>query len=262
MLVHLDSQCVVSDDGCARNMESMLARGLPFCTPQPERAGQLAVIGSGPSVRDYLDELKAWDGDVWAVNGAYGYLIENGIIPHGFVGLDPVAGLAEYVECARPETVFYLSGMCDPAVFDALKGFKVEVWMPRQAGIEYKAGMYLVPGGTTCLTRAPGLAKMLGWRDVTIYGADSSFDGERYAYGKKYKEDSSETEITKVFTSDGQGPFYSDQALLKQASQFGVLAETKAIKLKFRCGGLLAAHLNQPMIDRDLHDEFNRINAA
>lgn len=261
MLIHLDSACVVDDTGCARNLELCLARGLSLCEPLPERAGQLAVVGAGPSVRDYLDELRTWPGEIWATNGAYEWLLEQDIVPHGFLGLDPLPGLAEYVRKARKETTFYISGMCAPEMFDALEGFDIRVWFPKQMGVPFRPGLWLVPGGTTALTRAPGLAKMLGWRDVTIYGADSSFDTERYAYGKRFKEDSP-SEGTRVFLMTGEGPFYSDQALLKQASQFGVLAQTKAINLKFRCGGLLGAYLRAPTEDEDLHDEYNRRAAA
>ena len=258
-LIHLDSRCVVDDAGCAANLATALARGLPSCKPLPERMGRLAVVGAGPSVRGFLDELRAWDGEIWAVNGAYAYLIENGIVPHGFVALDPLPGLAEYVAKAHPATVHYISLMCDPAVFDALAGSHVMTWIPAQdhANIHFPQNSYLVPGGTTALTRTPALAKMLGWRDVTIYGADCSFDQvSRYAYPHgTYKEDS-RSEVVPVMCND-EGPFYSEEALLKQASQFGVLSQTKAIKLSFRCGGLLDAYLRAPMMDVDLHDAYN-----
>lgn len=228
----------------------------------PERTDRLAVVGSGPSVRDYLDELWDFEGDIWAVNGAYGFLLEHGIIPDAFVGLDPLPGLAEYVACARKETTHYLSGMCDPAVFDALKDFHVVLWFPAQKNVRFRPGTYLVPGGTTCLTRMPALAKMLGWRDVTIYGADSSYAEDRYAYRCGTYGEDSKAEVNRVFCN-GEGPFYTEEALLKQASQFCVLAQTTAIKLQFRCGGLLDAALRAPTFERDLHDEYNaRINAA
>jgi hypothetical protein len=257
-LIHLDSRCVVNDDGCALNLKSALARGLPTCTPQPERSGRLAVVGAGPSVRDYLDELSGYD-EVWAVNGAYEYLLEQNIFPQGFVALDPLPGLAHYVKRAHQNTVHYISLMCDPSVFDALGGFQVMTWIPAQdvTSLVFPPGSYLVPGGTTALTRTPALAKMLGWRDVTIYGADCSFDEQsRYVYPHgKFKEDSTDTVIP-VMCND-EGPFYSEEALLKQASQLGVLSQTKAIKLSFRCGGLLDAHLRAPMMDVDLHDAYN-----
>jgi hypothetical protein len=260
-LIHLDSRCVVDDEGCAANLYAALARNLPSCQPTPDRAGRLAVCGAGPSVRTYLDELSEYD-EVWAVNGAYGFLLDQGIVPQGFVALDPLPGLAEYVKAAHKDTTHYISLMCDPSVFDALEGFKVKTWVPAQPGhFKFPPGLALVPGGTTALTRTPALAKLLGWRDVTIFGADCSFDIEgRYAYKDgTYKEDSKDTVIP-VMCND-EGPFYSEEALLKQCSQFGVLAETKAIKLSFRVGGLLDAYLRSPLVDVDLHDAYNEFHA-
>lgn len=262
MLVHLDSRCVVNDEGCALNLKSALARGLPSCSPQPERAGRLAVVGAGPSVRDFLHELSEYD-EVWAVNGAYAYLLEQGIFPQGFVALDPLPGLAEYVKCANPDTVHYISLMCDPSVFDALDGYKVMTWIPAQdaSNVVFPQGSYLIPGGTTALTRTPAVAKMMGWRDVTIFGADCSFSNEsRYVYPQgTFKEDSTD-KVIPVMCND-EGPFYSEEALLKQCSQFGVLSQTKAIKLSFRCGGLLDAYLRSPMMETDLHDAYNDFQA-
>lgn len=257
-LIHLDSRCVVNDEGCAINLKSALARGLPSCTPQPERAGRLAVVGAGPSVRDYLTELKDYD-EVWAVNGAYEYLLEQQIVPHGFVALDPLPGLADYVKRPHPDTVHYISIMCDPSVFDALDGYQVMTWIPAQdaSNVVFPVGSYLLPGGTTALSRTPALAKLMGWQDVTIFGADCSFDdSSRYVYPHgKFKEDSI-ADVVPVMCND-EGPFYSEEALLKQASQLGVLAQTKAIKLSFRCGGLLDAFLRSPMMETDLHDAYN-----
>ena len=260
-LIHLDSRCVVDDGGCALNLQSALARSLPACQPLPDRAGRLAICGAGPSLRGFLHELNEYDA-IWAVNGAYGFLLSHNIVPQGFVALDPVPGLAEYVKDAHKDTTHYISLMCDPSVFDALEGFAVKTWIPAQptASIKFPPGSYLVPGGTTALTRTPALAKLEGWRDVTIFGADCSFDeAGRYAYRDGTYQEDSKSDVISVMCND-EGPFYSEEALLKQASQFGVLSQTKAIKLSFRCGGLLDAYLRAPMVDIDLHDAYNEYN--
>lgn len=257
MLVqHLDSVCVVDDEGCDHNMDSMFDRGLPLCKKLPERADKLAVVGAGPSARDYIEEIKEYP-EVWTVNGAYGFLLESGIVADGFVAVDPLPELAEYVRDAQPETTFYIGAFCDPSVFDALDGFKVEVWFPAGHGAKYRPGTLLVPGGTTALTRAPALAYMLGWRDVTIYGGDSSFDEwGRYAYESGlYKADSNRGGYTVM--CNGEGPFYTEEALLRQACQFGCIAQNKQIDLKFRCKGLLDAFIRSPTLERDIHDEYN-----
>lgn len=246
MITVLDSQCVVSSEGCEQNMRSALSRGLPLCTPQPERTDRLAIVGSGPSVRDYLDELMGYE-NVWACNGAYGYLLSQGVVPNGFLGVDPLPGLAQYVGKAHPRTTFYLSALCDPEVFDALDGFNIEVWFPEQTGVKFPAGHWMIPGGTTGLTRAPFLARMLGFRDITIYGADSSAEAGRYCYEHGTYNEDTKAPLNPVMIN-GEGPFWCELSMLKQISQFGVIAQLHP-EWKFRCGGLLAAFLRAPMQD-------------
>jgi len=249
LITHLDSQCVVSSEDCERNLRSALARNLPLCSEQPERIGKLAVVGSGPSVRGYLDELRGWPGEIWAINGAYNFLQDNGIVPHGFVGVDPLPGLADYLRRPNEKTTFYLSGLCDPATFDALDGHKVKLWFPEQLSVNYPQGLWLVGGGTTALTRAPFLSRMLGWRDLTIYGADSSFErGKRYAYRDGTYAEDSKAPINSV-SINGEGPFDTELCLLKQVSQLGVIAMYFTSKIEIKCGGLMDAYLRAPVMN-------------
>jgi hypothetical protein len=265
-ITHLDSQCVVDTESCERNLHEVLSRGYSQCVPLPERTGKLAVVGSGPSVSDYLDELKSWDGEIWATNGAYNYLLDHGIVAHGFCGVDPLPGLAEYVKQVKPETTCYLSGLCDISVFEALDRGQIRVWFPSQEPIKFPHGCWVVPGGTTMLTRAPFLAKMLGWRDVTIYGADSSYArlsgwqklraaiglrGWRYVYKDGRFAEDSKAPLNRVICNGEV--FDTEIGLIKQVSQFGVIAQWPEIKLTFKCGGLLDAYLRAPTEEHDLH---------
>ena len=163
--------------------EIEFARGLPWATRQPERTGALAIVGSGPSVGRRLEPLRHWSGEIWAINGAYDYLLGHGIVPHGFFCVDPLPGLAEYVANAQRETTFYVAATCHPAVLDALAGFNVVLWFPEQESRIYPEGATEITGGTSAFARAPFMAHALGWRDMTIFGADSSFESTgQYCY--------------------------------------------------------------------------------
>lgn len=258
----LETICVVDLDGRSANLERNLQRGLPWAGREPEREGQLAIVGSGPSVRTRLDKLRQWPGEIWAINGAYDYLLTEGIIPHGFWGIDPLPGLAGYVKNARPETTFYIAATCDPSVFDALAGHKVVLWFPAcEQDASYPEDAVLVTGGVTVLTRAPYGALMMGWRDITIFGADSSFDEDddrRYCYQHgTYAEDSQA--IFNVVTLDGETRFLTEINLMKQVANFGVIHNQFRGMLKFDCDGLMAAWLEAPT--QDIVDRHGNLTA-
>jgi hypothetical protein len=246
MLEAIPSFCIVDNEGCRRNAESALRRGLPTCGWGPKRTGQLAIVGSGPSVRDHLDELRSWSGEIWATNGAYRFLLDNGIVPHAFVGLDPVPGLKEYVERRDEQTTFLMSSVCDPCVFDELSDADVYLWHSKQGDFSYPEGSCVVGGGTTCLTRMPYLAHLLGWRDMTMFGADSSFTERNYCYENRFAEDTDRPRFPVVV--NGQ-EFVSELSLIKQVSVFGVMQTLFNGRLKFKCGGLLDAFLKSPIHD-------------
>jgi hypothetical protein len=71
-----------------------------------------------------------------------------------------------YVLNPHRETTFYTAAICDPSLFDNLYGTKVLLWFPEAEDASYPDGALIVQGGTTAVTRA---------RDITLYGADSSF---------------------------------------------------------------------------------------
>lgn len=239
------SICVVDEETCASNVRSALARGLPVCRRSPRRTGRLAIVGSGPSVLDYIEELRTWPGEIWAINGAYDFLRGEGIVPHGFVGMDPVPGLAEYVAKTHKDTTYFISSVCDPAVFDALKDQHVWLWHSKWDAMPYPADQCIVSGGTTCITRAPFLGNLLGWRDMVIFGADSSYTDTPYCYRHgTFKEDTTRPRM-KVRVN-GQ-VFETELALTKQAAQLSAMNEILHDQLTFRCGGLLQALLSAPM---------------
>jgi hypothetical protein len=253
----LESLLPVTDDEFAHNLQVNLGRDIPRCEPLPERENnRLAIVGSGPSVRDYLDEIKSFDGEVWAINGAYNFLQDEGIVCN-FLGCDPLPGLCDYLNKPHADSVFYIAGTADPTTFDAVEGYDVRMWFLKSQNIKYPPGLWAVIGGTTVLLRAPFLAWMLGFRDLTFFGADSSFDPKgRYCYETGTYQWDSKAPVNEVYTPDGKGPFYTEICLLKQVSQFHAIREIYRGKMEFRCGGLLDAFMRSPVYDDSMleHD--------
>lgn len=244
----LESLLPVTDEEFKKNLHTNLERSIPRCEPLPERKNnRIAIVGSGPSVRDFIEEIRNFDGAVWAINGAYNFLQDQGIIADGFTGCDPLPGLCDYLKRPNRKTTFYLAGTVDPTTFDAVEGYDVRMWFLKSENIKYPPGLWTVTGGTTMLLRAPFLAHMMGFRDITFYGADSSFDqNKRYCYKDGSYQWDSEAPINWVMTEGGEGPFPTEICLIKQIAQFHAIRQIYRDKMEFRCGGLLAAFMRAP----------------
>ena len=252
----LESHCIVNEEGRSANLKANLASGLPVLsrvTPEHERP--LLIVGSGPSVSGLVEYVKEWPGDVWAINGAYDYLLSHGLICEGFFGLDPLPQLADYVRNANDYTTFYLVSVCDPAVLDALAGHKVLLWhaMAEDRG-KYPEGHQMIYGGTTAVTRAPFLALALGYRDINMIGVDSSYDKERGQYC--YQWGTYETDIAEMtipVSCNGEGPFFTEIGLCKQVAQLGTMLAAfnrdNKERLKIHPAGLMGAFMRSPTLD-------------
>ena len=110
-------------------------------------------------------------------------MLKRGIKPAAFVGLDPEEILKDYL-IEMPDVTYYLAGQVHPGVFDHLKGKNVRLWFPADPDVKFPVGAVPVYGGSTCLSRAPNLAYLLGWRDVHIIGGDSSYTRKSHVYGE------------------------------------------------------------------------------
>lgn len=151
------------------------------------------IVGGGPSVADFTDEIRKRQEDgyaVFVVNGAPAFLDRHGITTDFHVLMDARPGNVCFVEKPSKATAYLVSSQCDPALFDALDGYEVVMW--HAAGGDGTVdvvneceppGSMLVSGGSTSSLRAMNIAFILGFRELALYGFDSSNrDGEKHAY--------------------------------------------------------------------------------
>lgn len=155
----IHTQCHVSGETLARNIAS--APDLPA----PSGVGKLAVVGGGHSLKDNLEVLRAWDGDIWAVNATYDYLTAQGIDAYAY-SVDPHPMTAVLFKNAHKAVV---AEHCDPSVFKALDGRDV----------------YVIDGSTTGPTSAvvatvAGL--QAGYDHVTFFGCEGSYGETTHLY--------------------------------------------------------------------------------
>lgn len=179
--------CVYDAEKRQAHLDSAVKRKLSLCINRKERPGKVAIVASGPSASDYIDLLKEWDGEIWGINGAFAWLMHRGVKPTGFVGLDPEPILKDYLIETPQDATYYIAASCHPDVFDHLKDRNVRLWFPADSQVKQPSEARPVYGGSTCLTRAPNLARLLGWCEVHIFGGDSSFTHKSHVYGAQDK---------------------------------------------------------------------------
>lgn len=156
MKLRIEAKCCVDGETLKRNTS------ISSKWPDPSGSGHLAVVGGGPSVENHIETLKAWPGDVWAINGAYWWCIENGISAT-FYSVDPEPILAEYMAGA---TKAVIAAHCDPSAFTG-------------EHITCAKGDY--PGPTSA-TAAALIAINAGYSKVTWFGCESNYGESTHVY--------------------------------------------------------------------------------
>jgi hypothetical protein len=135
--------------------------------PSPKAtARKLAVVGGGKSVQDHLLELQKWDGEIWGINGAAGWLRGNFIDATLFTISPTKAYPREYL---RGITRAILADHCDPWLFDDLKRVVVSTFDSDG-------------NGPTSVCAAIPLSLNMGYEEVSIFGCEGSYDGQTHIY--------------------------------------------------------------------------------
>ena len=208
-----DIDCVSDFETRQKHIDNAIARDLPRVITRKRRKGKVAVVASGPSVGDYVDLLKSWDGEIWGINRALEWMRHRGIKPTGFLGIDPEWFLKECIPNIPEDVTYYLAAQVHPGVFDYLKDRNVKLWFMADGQVNLPSDAHLIYGGSTCLGRAPNLAYALGYRDVHIFGGDSSYTHKQYVHGDDLPKNWVPAEINGRI-------FKTQRNLIQQASEF------------------------------------------
>jgi hypothetical protein len=165
------------DSNIERNLDRPYT---PFNGLLSSKSGAVAVVGSGPSLKANWQKLKKFRGDLLACNAAFQFLLERGITPNYFMCFDADRLMLEFMTPVKGPT-YLISSRCPPEAFDLVKGCDVVMWhaagdLNLQAILERRNLMEpMVTGGSAAVTRAMHLAHALGYREIHLWGADSSF---------------------------------------------------------------------------------------
>lgn len=190
----LDSVCNTAEDQRLSNARSAIARDLLWFDLAPAHNGHVCLVGGGPSLVDTLDELK-WRASIgqqiWALNGTARFLYRNGICPNVLVVADARPENVDFLGELNRGISVYLASQCHPELFEAAQDFDLEttLWHTNSAGMEellkdeQARPVHLIGGGSTVGLNAMVLAFAAGYREMHLYGFDSSYrDDAHHAY--------------------------------------------------------------------------------
>lgn len=211
-----------------RNVAYACSLGLKTLDIYPERDGAVCIVGGGPSLAGDLDELKnrRRNGQkIWALNGCARYLLEHGVDVDAQIILD---GREDNVGFVVPVASYYIGSQCDNAIFDAVKGCNVTLFHANTQGIAEVIPndgkpLHLISGGSTVGLNAMAIAYTQGYRDIHLFGFDSSNDEEHHAYHQALNDHDAVVNVT----VEGQ-QFSAAPWMVAQVNQFQELATALA----------------------------------
>lgn len=204
----------VGSDTLARN------RQLSPELPEPSGSGPLAIVGGGPSVRDHIETLRNWPGDIWAINGAFHFLLSHGI-EATFYTVCPNPGTPSLADLAKGARRAVVAAHCEPELFEALKAAEVSKIVCS------------LPGPTSAVAATYAGLKA-GYDRFTLFGCEGSYDGGGYAYDHEHPPH------TIRIVSGGES-FLTKPEFLLQTEQLAEVIRGLPHMYSEKSGGLLSA---------------------
>jgi hypothetical protein len=235
----IDVRCNTGNDVMADNVRSAIARRLPEITVTPAHKGTAILVGGGPSLASQVLETRWWQlqgAHLFALNGAAKFLNDAQIVPDFQVILDPRPQNVKFLECLVGQRL--LASQCAPELFDAA----VELGRGNTSpAVFHMAGsaLSIVSRHSTCIggditvgLAAMNLAYTMGYREIRLYGYDSSFPAAdlgvatHHAYPQDLSDQESKELDVQVYDETGAlRAFRTNFAMAKQAELFPKAAE-------------------------------------
>ena len=220
------------DDAIFLNVAANARRGLPEVMPVEAHDGHAVLVGGGPSLAETIDEIR-WrqrhGQTIFALNGACEWLARRGVVPNYCAILDPRQANAGFINPTLP-VHYLLASQCHPDVFEASAYAPTEIWHFATPGIEAHLpekdpAQALIGGGLTIGLSAMALAYVMGYRQLHLYGYDSS---DRQEASHAYAQTTTDAEKKRVEVWCDGRRFVAGIAMYAQAEAFPRWAEMLA----------------------------------
>lgn len=181
--------CNTSDEQIHENIRiNSHARGDWLKRSHPH-SGVAVLCGSGPSLADSIEDIKRWRGfgaTIFAMNGSAKFLAESGLVADYQVIIDARPETAALVGPAK-EHLF--ASQVSPKCFEAQPNARL--WHLQIEGIDdfipadYEDEFCMIGGAASVGNTATCLAYAMGFRNLQIYGYDSSHrEGRGHAFAQ------------------------------------------------------------------------------
>ena len=173
--------------------------GIQPVLPWPSQDTEIMLIGGGPTLNDFTDEIieqRAKGMPMITTNGSYNWAIANGMKPSMQCMIDAREFNKRFVQpVLLPDAddlingvpyqgcQYFIAAQCHSSVFESLPKDQTYMWhvsidhdlvetAKEHYGLIYE-DWFPCPGGSTVMLRAICLLRMLGFSKIHIYGFDS-----------------------------------------------------------------------------------------
>jgi uncharacterized Rossmann fold enzyme len=251
MVIPMLVVCNTSDEDLARNVRYNTALDLEWIKPVDARqhSDVAIMIGGGASVEDHIKEiheLRNAGGTVFAMNGASKWATDQGInVDYQVIAdakaetstlIDPLANNYLLASQVHADTMNAVMGIKEPKLWHLETGNIEADFAPK----EKYGGYALIGGGASVGNSAMCVAYTLGFRELHLFGYDSSHTDDRsHAYDQPMN-----TNMPCVDVKWGGETYKTSVAMKAQAEKFQMTSqalEQVGCDLKVYGDGLLQA---------------------
>lgn len=212
----------MTEDEMLEHARINAALDLPWQQTEAAHDGHAILVGGGPSLEADLPEIRwrvAQGQTVFALNGAAKYLHEHGIKADLGVVLDPRQNNVKFITPHARE--WLIASQCHPDVVQAAAEGKMRLWHFFADGITdllpKGRPASLIGGGMTVGLTAMCLAYDMGYRQLHLYGYDSSNAGNA-AHAYEQSETAPEARYLTVWCNGRE--FQCGPGMYAQANAF------------------------------------------
>ena len=226
--MNIETTCNTSDDILFEQIKFNSHRSNDWLFSADAHDGFAVIVGGGPSVADWIDEIRArkqHGQTIFALNGAARWLAQHDIEADYCIIVDAREINLSMLGYAKQ---YLLASQCHPSLFDACPDALLWHQEYPQDMARFDACLpanppahTLIGGGTTVGLSGMVVAYAMGYRSLHLYGYDSSYrNGHCHAYSQNDPQ-----RVDCVATVAGK-QFQTTLAMAKQAELFPQLSDS------------------------------------